>query len=122
MPTTPSIAIYVLCSLWMTPGRTLVLSVTLSGAIVFWAYNAGLVSLLTIDNIVFPIKKMEDLAEKSQYMLLIQSGMFDFSLFKFQFTIYNRISLLRLSGTLFFGSRNPLIMSVYSKLMSYSYN
>ena len=57
----------------------MVLSVTLSGAIVFWAYNAGLVSLLTIDNIVFPIKKMEDLAEKSQYMLLIQSGTLDFS-------------------------------------------
>lgn len=38
------------------PGRVLVFSVCLSGAVVFWSYNAGLVSLLTVDTIVFPIK------------------------------------------------------------------
>ena len=38
------------------PGRTLVLSVSLSGAIVFWSYNAGLVSLLTVDTIFYPIR------------------------------------------------------------------
>ena len=57
-------------------GRTLVLSVCVTGAIVFWAYNAGLTSLLTVENIVFPIKKLEDLAEKNKYEILIQSGTF----------------------------------------------
>ncbi len=38
------------------PGRILVFSVCLGCAVVFWAYNAGLVSLLTVDNYVYPIK------------------------------------------------------------------
>ena len=58
----------------LVTGRTLVLSVCVTGAIVFWAYNAGLTSLLTVENIVFPIKKLEDLAEKTKYEILIQSG------------------------------------------------
>ena len=56
------------------PGRALVLTVCISGALVFWSYNAGLVSLLTVDNIQFPVKSMKDLAEKSQYNLIIQKG------------------------------------------------
>ena len=56
------------------PGRTLTFTVCISGALIFWSYNAGLVSLLTVDNIQFPIKTMKDLAEKSTYNLIIQKG------------------------------------------------
>ena len=57
------------------PGRMLVFTVTLVyGALNFWAYNAGLVSYLTVENLVFPIKSMKDLAEKSDYNLILQSG------------------------------------------------
>ena len=57
------------------PGRILVFTVTLVyGALNFWAYNAGLVSYLTVENLVFPIKSMKDLAEKSDYNLILQSG------------------------------------------------
>ena len=60
------------------PGRILVFTVTLVyGALNFWAYNAGLVSYLTVENLVFPIKSMKDLAEKSDYNLILQSGKSD---------------------------------------------
>ena len=57
------------------PGRILVFTVTLIfGALNFWAYNAGLVSLLTAETLVFPIRSMKDLAENSNYNLILQSG------------------------------------------------
>lgn len=56
------------------PGRILVFTVSIYGALVFWAYNAGLVSLLTAETFVYPIKSMKDLAEKSNYKLLLQGG------------------------------------------------
>lgn len=56
------------------PGRILVFSVCICGAIVFWGYNAGLVSMLTVDHIVFPIKTMEDLAGSSKYKLILEEG------------------------------------------------
>ena len=37
-------------------GRVLLLSVSITGAIIFWSYSAGLVSFLTVDKIDFPIK------------------------------------------------------------------
>ena len=61
------------------PGRILVITVCLTGALIFWSYNAGLVSLLTVDNIQFPVKSMKDLAEKSQYNLIIQKGLYNHS-------------------------------------------
>jgi hypothetical protein len=55
----------------------LVFTVTLIyGALNFWAYNAGLVSLLTAEKLVFPIRNMEDLADKSDYNLILQTGIF----------------------------------------------
>ena len=60
------------------PGRILVFTVTLVyGALNFWAYNAGLVSYLTVDKLVFPITNMKDLAEKSDYNLILQSGIYN---------------------------------------------
>ena len=59
-----------------TPGRILILTITLIfGAVNFWAYNAGLLSLLMADKFVFPIKSMRDLLEKEDYNLLLSPSM-----------------------------------------------
>jgi hypothetical protein len=36
-------------------GRVLLLSVSITGAVIFWSYSAGLVSFLTVDKIDFKI-------------------------------------------------------------------
>ena len=57
------------------PGRILVFTVTLIfGALNFWAYNAQLISLLTAETHVYPIRSMKDLAENSNYNLIVKSG------------------------------------------------
>ena len=38
------------------PSRCLVLTVCLAGALTFWSYNAGLVSLLTVEHFIWPIR------------------------------------------------------------------
>ena len=59
-----------------TPGRILILTITLIfGAVNFWAYNAGLLSLLMADKFVFPIKSMRDLLEKEDYNLILSPSM-----------------------------------------------
>ena len=40
-------------------GRILVLSICLTGAVVFWSYSAGLVSFLTVEKYEFPIKSLK---------------------------------------------------------------
>ena len=59
-----------------TPGRILIFTITLIfGAVNFWAFNAGLLSLLMADKFVFPIKSMRDLLEKEDYNLLLSPSM-----------------------------------------------
>jgi hypothetical protein len=36
--------------------RILILAISLTGAILFWSYSAGLVSFLTVEKIDYPIK------------------------------------------------------------------
>ena len=62
-----SISTVFLCHLALTipvspsriPGRILVLTVCLSGALVFWSWNAGLISLLTAEIFTFPITSLK---------------------------------------------------------------
>ena len=56
------------------PGRILVLTVCLCGSLIFEAYNAGLISFLTTETYVFPIKDLEDLAHDPEFILLIARG------------------------------------------------
>ena len=43
----------------LTSGRIFVLNACMTGAIIFWSYNAGLVSFLTVDNIQYPIQSLQ---------------------------------------------------------------
>ena len=49
--------------------RWLFFSICLFGAIVYWSYNAILVSLLTVDFFVLPIQTLNDLLVKDQVCL-----------------------------------------------------
>ena len=64
------------------PGRILILTVCLCGSLIFEAYNAGLISFLTTETYEFPIKNLEDLAEDSEFTLLIESGTANIDYFK----------------------------------------
>ena len=46
----------------------------LFGAIMYWSYNAILVSLLTVDFYTLPIQNLHDLAVNSQYQILVDKG------------------------------------------------
>ena len=59
------------------PGRILVLTVCLTGSIVWWAYNAGLVSHLTFDTINYPIGTLQHIADNKQFNVVIQKGTAD---------------------------------------------
>ena len=41
------------------PGRVLILTTCVTGALLFWSYSASLVSFLTIEKIDFPIKSYQ---------------------------------------------------------------
>eukprot|EP00094_Tigriopus_californicus_P013717 TCALIF_13274-PA protein Name:"Similar to KBP Probable glutamate receptor (Anas platyrhynchos)" AED:0.23 eAED:0.24 QI:0/0/0/0.25/1/1/4/0/354 len=56
------------------PGRILFLSVLVMGSLCFWSYNAGLVSLLTVEVITLPIQTLEDLVEKQDYQLILEGS------------------------------------------------
>ena len=45
-----------------------------SGSLIFWSYNAGLVSILAVEIFTLPIRSIEELADKSQYRVLLQDG------------------------------------------------
>ena len=64
------------------PGRVLILTVSLCGALIFEAYNAGLISFLTTETYEFPIKNLEELAHDSEYMLLVEKGTANIDYFK----------------------------------------
>ncbi len=49
--------------------RSSFLSVCLFGAMIYWVYNSVLVSILTVDIVVLPINSLEELAEKSQWVM-----------------------------------------------------
>ena len=44
--------------------RTLVLTTCLTGAMILWGFNAGIVSVLTVENNVFPIKSIQVLSAR----------------------------------------------------------
>ena len=49
------------------PSRCLVFTTCLFGAFIFWTYNAGLVSHLTVDKIEWPIKSLQDVVNDNSY-------------------------------------------------------
>lgn len=49
------------------PSRVLIFTVCLYGAFIYWSYNAGLVSLLTVENFYWPIKSLEDIVNDDAY-------------------------------------------------------
>ena len=49
------------------PSRCLILTVCLYGAFIYWSYNAGLVSLLTVENFHWPIKSLDDIVKDDSY-------------------------------------------------------
>lgn len=51
--------------------RILVMAICLFGALNFWSYNAGLVSLLTVEVFNVPINQLKDLLEKPQYQIMV---------------------------------------------------
>ena len=65
------------------PGRTMIFTIAITGAVAYWSYNAGLISTLTIEMIVFPIKTFEDLKANSNYKVLIFKGTYLKSLFSY---------------------------------------
>ena len=50
-------------SLYVTPNRVasriLILNVCITGAVAFWSYNAGLVSVLTVETFEYPIQSLQ---------------------------------------------------------------
>ncbi len=57
------------------PARSIFLAVCLFGAIIYWSYNAILVSLLTVDTHVLPINGFDDLlAGANDYQLILKEG------------------------------------------------
>lgn len=56
------------------PGRVLFLSVLVMGSLCFWSYNAGLVSLLTVEVVNLPIQTLEDLLDKQEYQLVLEGS------------------------------------------------
>ena len=56
------------------PSRCLILSVSLTGALVYWAYNAGLVSLLTVEHFNLPVRSLNDIVANPSYKVVLQSG------------------------------------------------
>ena len=55
----------------MISSRTVFLSFCVFGAVVYWSYNAVLVSLLAIDNFALPVKSLGDLLIKTNYHLIV---------------------------------------------------
>ena len=72
------------------PARTMMFTIAITGAVVYWSYNAGLISTLTIERIVFPIKNFEDLKANSKYKVLIFKGTNFARFFRFSTCEINR--------------------------------
>ena len=56
------------------PSRCLILTVCLYGAFIYWSYNAGLVSLLTVENFHWPIKSLDDIVKDDSYRYFLRRG------------------------------------------------
>ncbi len=54
--------------------RSLFLTVCLFGAMIYWSFNAILVSLLTVDLFVLPVNDFEELLQKPNYKLVLIQG------------------------------------------------
>ncbi|XP_040581444.1 glutamate receptor ionotropic, kainate 4-like [Lepeophtheirus salmonis] len=57
-----------------TPGRILVITVCIFGSMIYWVYNAGLTSVLTVDTSTAPINSFSDLLTSNEYQLVIRRG------------------------------------------------
>ena len=44
------------------------------GAVVFWGYNAGLVSYLTVRDYSLPINNLDELSKTNGYKLIVQKA------------------------------------------------
>ena len=64
MPTSPQ----------KSPGRILVLTILLTGTVLYWSFNAGLVSQLSVQVTSYPIKSLDDLVTNTDYKLIIEGG------------------------------------------------
>ena len=64
------------------PARILVFTVCMTGALVFWAYNAVLISLLTVAKNDLPINSLADLAASPSYSMILLAGTYYVDYFK----------------------------------------
>ena len=56
------------------PGRILIITILTTGALLFWRYNAVLVSQLSVQISSYPISSMKDLVGNSDYKLIVEDG------------------------------------------------
>ncbi|CAB4060697.1 unnamed protein product [Lepeophtheirus salmonis] len=56
------------------PGRILMVTICFVGAMIYWVYNAGLTSLLTVDESPIAIQSLQDFLTKPEYQILIAKG------------------------------------------------
>ena len=56
------------------PGRILIFTVCLTGALKWWSFNAGLTSTLTINEYVYPIRTLNDIANNRDYAIVVNEG------------------------------------------------
>ena len=56
------------------PGRILIFTVCLTGALKWWSFSAGLTSTLTINEYVYPIKTLNDIANNCDYTIVVNEG------------------------------------------------
>ncbi|QQP49835.1 Hypothetical protein FKW44_010635 [Caligus rogercresseyi] len=54
------------------PARIIVLTLCFFGAMIYWVYNAGLTSVLTVDTSTSPISSFDDLLNMKEYEFIIQ--------------------------------------------------
>jgi hypothetical protein len=43
-------------------------------SLIFWSYNAGLVSILAVEVYILPVRSIEELADKTRYWALVLDG------------------------------------------------
>lgn len=56
------------------PGRILMLTVCVTGALIIWSYSAGLISYLTIHNYIYPIHRLQDITNNPEYKVVVEKG------------------------------------------------
>ena len=59
---------------WSVQNRILFGSVMLGGALIFWHWEAEIISFLAVRHVVLPFNSMEEMAAKSDFRVAVQPG------------------------------------------------